>query len=354
MSNIFSVTSTSSVGCTFLDWSIHWLSGEQQFYNVNSKWGSLTDNPITNKNAHLHNKNHPSGYAETTNYIKKLKEVSSDSTLSIYFFPLRTHYATATLNITPETLGESLDVIVDLQNIDYAKIWSYCNSETIPIIYVNLTSPILYTNEIRVLNHKTFINTVRNSIDEVRSDFLLDYFSKDLHILKDQGNFDHIWDQREFIALNIRPWDTQNMGQDVDFSIPHLYLDAQELWHNGEQTLIKVMQYLNIPIDNDRLIHWRPIYKTWQDMQVSILKFAWNFDYICESIVNGYNYNISDYNLDLWKEAMIQHTILYKYGLNFKTWQLEKFPNNTKELHKLLEPNIHNIEDIYGSLKDNK
>ena len=39
--------------------------------------------------------------------------------------------------------------------------------------------------------------------------------------------------------------------------------------------------------------------------------------------------------------------LIYKYGLNLKTWQLEKFPNNTKQLHELLEENIHPIEKIY-------
>ena len=45
--------------------------------------------------------------------------------------------------------------------------------------------------------------------------------------------------------------------------------------------------------------------------------------------------------------------IIYKHNLGLKTWQLEKFPANTQDLHTLLESNtLHNLDDIYGLLKD--
>ena len=190
--------------------------------------------------------------------------------------------------------------------------------------------------------------------DHSQCDFLLSFFNKDYITWKEQvPESDSLWNRREFIALNLRPWDisTLNLEKNIDFSLPHLYLDGQELWYNGESTLIKVMQYLNISIDSNRLASWLPIYKSWQTIQLNLLKFYWNFDHICDSIVHGYDYDLSEYNLDLWKEASIQHAMIYKYGLNFKTWHLEKFPNNTKELHTLLEDNLHPIEDIYGLLR---
>jgi len=53
--------------------------------------------------------------------------------------------------------------------------------------------------------------------------------------------------------------------------------------------------------------------------------------------------DLSRFELNLNQEASIQHVLIYKYDLNLKTWGLEKFPNNTKKLHELLEPNIHKI-----------
>jgi hypothetical protein len=355
---IFCVTSYTSIGGTFLDWSIHWLSGSDRFYNTKSGWEPLTDSPVTSTNSHNHNKNHPTGYESTVKCVQELKKVSTDSLLSFYPFQLETYIATNMLNISIDTLGDRWNSVCDFISKDYAKIWNYCHTEKIPLIYLQLTYPITYRNEYRALGKRLLSGTSVNSIAQSRDDFFLTFFPNDYKIWKEQMPSNYLWDYREFMALNIRPWEWDNsnlnLEQHIDFSLPHLYLDAQELWYNGEQTLIKVMKFLNIPIDNDRLASWLPIYKSWQAMQLNLLKFHWNFDHICDSIVHGYDYDLSGYDLDLWKEACIQHAIIYKYGLNFKTWQLEKFPNNTKELHTLLEKNIHPIEDIYGLLKENK
>ena len=50
--------------------------------------------------------------------------------------------------------------------------------------------------------------------------------------------------------------------------------------------------------------------------------------------------DLERFNLDIFQEAAIQRELLYKHNLNLKIWQLEKF-KNTKQLHNLLEPNIH-------------
>jgi hypothetical protein len=160
------------------------------------------------------------------------------------------------------------------------------------------------------------------------------------------------WELREFVSLNIRPFDTLNIDDSVDFSKPHLYLNANEWLLNGTSTINNVMEYLELPINNDRLTRWYDIYYQWQQIHLRILKFQWNFDHICNSIINNKFYSLKGYNLSLIQEAAIQHAMLYKYGLNFKAYGLEKFPDNTQDLHSLLEPNVdHEIEDIYDCLK---
>ena len=62
--------------------------------------------------------------------------------------------------------------------------------------------------------------------------------------------------------------------------------------------------------------------------------------------------DLTRFNLDIVRESTIQHVLIYKHGLTLKSWGLEKFPNNTQDLHLLLEPNIyHEVEDIYNVLK---
>ena len=52
--------------------------------------------------------------------------------------------------------------------------------------------------------------------------------------------------------------------------------------------------------------------------------------------------DLESFELDIMQEAAIQRELIYKYNLNFKTWQLEKF-QSTRQLHALLEPNIHSL-----------
>ena len=349
MNNIFCVTSTHSIGCTFLDWSIHYLSGSNKFYNVETGWSKLVSTPLSSDNAHTHQKNHPNGIKLTTEVIQRLKKIKSDIPLSLYPTLLYEEEAAAELNITVNQLLDLFNnEIVYRQQKDYADIWNQLVSNNIPIVYVKLTSDQLFLQSIRQFD-RNFPNTAvqPQTSNEVHNKFL-DIFFKDSQTKWNELGMNTIWDQREFIALNIRPYEYCEFDSWVNFTNPYYYLDARELWHNGKETLINIMQYLKFAINEDRMVSWLPIYYQWQQKQLNILKFAWNVDYICDCIINNYYHDISSYNLDLWHEAIIQHIIMYKHGLNFKTWNLEKFPNNTQDLYKLLEPNIHPVEDIYG------
>ena len=99
------------------------------------------------------------------------------------------------------------------------------------------------------------------------------------------------------------------------------------------------MKFLNIAIDVKVWDHWVDVYHNWQEMQLNILEFNINFDHIMNAIVNNWYYEIGDLTFE--QEIIIQHCLIYQHGLNLKTWQLEKFPANAQDLHKLLEPNIH-------------
>jgi hypothetical protein len=71
-----------------------------------------------------------------------------------------------------------------------------------------------------------------------------------------------------------------------------------------------------------------------------LLEFCYNYKHIVDSVVNNWYYQI---DLTFEQEVVIQHCLIYQHNLNLKTWELTKFPSNTQDLHKLLEPNIHPI-----------
>jgi hypothetical protein len=348
MSKIFCVITESSVGGTFLDWSIHWLSGEDKFYNLDLGWIELINNPITSNNAHNHQRNHVAGYVRTVSAVNKLKSIHTNNSLSIYTGCITVDHSIEELEIPKDQIIDFSSEIKEYISENFKKSWEYCNINHIPLIYLKLNYPVIYNLELRTLTKKDYEQSSYNTIDEARTDFLNLFFND-----ADKWIESSIWEKREWIALNIRPYDFLRHDGNIDFSIPHLYIDAQELWFDGESVLQKIMDYLEIKIDTNRLESWVPVYQQWQKIQTNLLRFAWNIDYICDAIVNNHYYDISNYNLDLWHEAIIQHCLLYKYNLNLKSWRLEKFPANTQDLHKLLESNtLHKLDDIYGLLKD--
>jgi hypothetical protein len=347
---IFCVTSTNSIGCTFLDWSIHYLSGQSEFYNTDLGWSKLSADPVQKKNAHSHPKNHPHGADETQIVINKFMSVEADL-LSLNPALIRSATVAKKLNLDINKISEKnsnvYEQICNYQAKDYSNIFHVCITNNIPIIYLKQNSYIPYNLFFRS-DIKHFEYKLAESQSEMKEEFLTIFF--DQTNKKEWGDSIAkmpIWDLREFVALNIRPYFKPPLDDMVDRRNPHFYIDSMDWWCNGENKILEVFKYLKLNLDNKRYSHWVPIYRRWQKQQLNILNFCWNIDNICESIVNNYYLDIGAYNLDFWQEAILQHILIYKYKLNLKNWQLEKFPTNTQALHKLLEPNIHPTEILY-------
>ena len=353
LKNRVAIVATLASGATFLEWSIHWLTGQTRYYNFNSGWIDLSNSPLTNINAHGHEKNHPCGHNETLEMMEKFQTFNTDTLLSFYALPIVQREVVQKLNISNDDIYKHyLGEILDYKEQDLRDLWNSLYDYNYKTIYVKLNDPI-YTCKIRTLDfHITDANSKYNSVTEAQNDFLNVYFKNSKTVWENDLQMTNIWDYREFISLNIRPYEITNPETLVDFTKPYYYLDSHELYYNGEETLLTILEYLDLDLVTTRLDSWRDIYKNWQKIQFDILKFSWNLDHICNAIVNNQYYDISKLNLDIWQEAIIQHIMIYKHGLNFKTWGLEKFPNNTQDLHKLLEPNIyHQVDDIYNVLK---
>jgi hypothetical protein len=101
-----------------------------------------------------------------------------------------------------------------------------------------------------------------------------------------------------------------------------------------------LFDYLEIKIDNERIVYWNTVYLSWRKIHYNRLNFLWCFDKIINYILNDYYMDLTRLKLDIIQEAYIQHELIYKHNLNLKTWQLEKF-TNTQQLHSLLELNTH-------------
>jgi hypothetical protein len=178
---------------------------------------------------------------------------------------------------------------------------------------------------------------VKTYQDSALTDFLQKYFGTSLQKFNND-----VWGTRELIALNFDYFKTDRSYVDyIDRNCNYLYVESNELWNGGEQCMERIFKYLDREIVEQRRDHWRKVYLEWQMSQLNILKFNWYLPTIVDSIINNYNFDLSFLNLTLLQEGVIQGHLIKNHNQNLKSFGLVKFPDNTKDLHSLLEESIH-------------
>jgi len=341
--NIFSVSSIGSLGCTFLEWSIHWIVGNDIYFHTVLGNIPLVSNPVqlSNGNAHLHRKNHPSGFKKTKDTIEKLL-LSGNSLLSLY--PIRLHPDDTArlleLPIVEQIDQDQLSLIKKEQDDNWFRTWEYLGQQEVKRIVIALPKNLYLYNiaAYRSLDRQFFSPKKYKDVIEAEDDYSNRFFKDSLL----QYNTMEIWDRREFMAITLQCTPTKfDADNGLELQQPHKFINVQSLWHNGEKVILEVMDYLGLSINKDRLHHWRSAYQDWQRMQLNIVNFVYDFDFIINSIVNNYDFDLTPYNLSLRQEAIIQNKLMKNYNLTIKNWQLEKFPINAKGVHALLEENFH-------------
>lgn len=309
--------------------------------SVKQGWVDLVSNPLTGKNAHQHKSNHPSGFNELRQYVEFLE--SQCEYFSLYPHTIRDINVAKSLGIDVNHItAQDLNAIIDYKKNDYESLLCYLADKSAKIVFVKMCNSLpLYFMQSRSEVLPFAENGASATQDQIRErlDFL--FFKQSQQHWQNLG-LDNLWDQRERRALDIRPFDIKNF--DVNLPTTALTINAQDLWHHGEVELIKIMDYCHLPVDSTRIDQWHSVYKSWQKIQLDALYFQNSYQDILKAIVNGYHLSI---DLTFDQEIVIQHCLIYQYNLNLKTWGLEKFPNNTFKLHQLLEPNIHEVPNIY-------
>lgn len=339
MNKLVCCTSVHSVGCTFMDWSLHFLSGNDQYPRLDGELIELSKNPLETINAHSHKKNHPKGASATKSAMDVLMQ--RNGLTSLYPVPYDLLTARKALALEQQQLSEdNINEITQYRVRDYNTLLKNLSAVGAKIIFVNSSE-----------NFSIYSQTLRECLTDNNGDLItkemLDqetdkmFFNDSLDIWTD-CNLTNVWDIRERRALSSRPFRVLNLN--VDLTVDHYYIDCQNWWFDGSNQILKIMQWAEIEVDHSRYVAWEPIYRKWQSIIIQQLQFQWNYQHIVNSIVHGWSMPI---DLTFDQEVIIQHCLIYHHNLNLKTWQLEKFPANTKDLHELLETNIHPLrEDV--------
>lgn len=345
---IYCVTSTRSIGCTFLDWSMLYLSGQSKVFSVDSmSWHNICSNPITQQqsvvNAHHHTRNHKSGCQRNKDVVHTIYNTTTngEAAISLYPSPLHLDSCCADLDLDmPDIANASvMQQIQAYQKQDYINMLDWiARDQQIPVIYVAADSSIPgYHWTTRSLDRLLLSPKKPTNTQEVDNEFQDAFFCRSQQCWQDLG-LNQIWDVRERMALDMRPFD-EHWANDLSLAHDHFWVHCQDLWFDTERTVCTIMSWLDLDLIEDRVEQWLPIMRLWQQMHNNNLRFPRHLSKILRSIVYGQKHDIS--NLTFNQEAIIQHCLIYQFGLNLKTWKLDKFPDCASQLHALLEPNLH-------------
>jgi hypothetical protein len=335
-STVYSLNAAYSLGCTFLDWSLQWLSGADSIYNCHQRCTiPLVSDPLTGNNAHGHVKNHPCGTGETLDTIQHLQQ----SPMPFNGFYPRAH----------ETDWYAHDLGLDVFNLDQQQwrlIHQHQAQELRHIISCSQDNGVItvYVN-VAPRWHLYFLKPRK-----IPS--WLSHHADWISVLSERSNISsdlNAWDWRERLALDLRPFERPFDEIYVDQQRPHIWLEAEDIWINGEHCIPAVLELMGQEIDSDRLKSWQEIWHRWHRVQIRHLRFAWQLPGIIDAVIKDHDRILPE--LDIIEEAVVQHCLIYAHDVNIRNWQLLKLPRSARDLHQLLEPNQHNItDDTYRDL----
>jgi hypothetical protein len=332
--SIVSLITDPQVGGTFLTWSLEFLSGKNRYFNFKTgSWRTLCQDPLAEINAHVFEPNQPFTLNQLRLCYDKLENISDQKKHFVYFH-----------NLINEKNTYPVDPMIDASAV------ALTFEKTDRCLMVSLSSKhALYhcKQSSRALSRKWNSQESNKSFDEQNQNDIEYFFGDHQKYWRDDLNLNQIWDQREFLALNLRPFKVVSFNKDLFVNQNCLMLTAEECFFYFDDMIDQIFQYIDVGIDKSRWKNWHSIYKRWQQLHRDRMRFCWYFDEIIHAIINNIQIDLARFDLDLYREAAIQHVLLYHHNLNLRTYQLEKF-HNTRQLHNLLEPNIHHrLEKLY-------
>jgi len=337
----FLVHYDNGLGWYFFDWSIKYLSGKNKdFLFADQKYSDLLQNPVGPTTAHKHKVSFVYSRKELLYYDSMIKSLDDDC-CPVILQGLINEHTVATGSKEKKNLSgissEQREKLVDEANQAFLELTKLA----LDLGYIVIT--ILWSND-----HKLIPGyQIRQPVDFCSGQRLgaeADPYKLwvDTFFSGSEQKFDQeIWDQRELLALCTRPFfqlKKINFANNLISAIPDIIsINTDKFWVHGANlfTGIAAAKYQS----------WIKVYKHWQ--RIHDTKLSKDYWTILSSIINNKSMDLSRYNLDLVKEALIQHGLIYKYNLNLKTWNLDKFPDNTRDLYQLLEENMHVLDTEY-------
>lgn len=318
--NLVGVITDVARGGTFLSWSLHFLSGVESYYSyMADEMKTVTDNPLTSRNAHNFRTNHIDNVDNVKLFFEKNP---TDKFNTIYM----------------HQLVENTEQAIKLISNQVTKIILVTNKKEHWLYEVSYSprnpNPITSNGAAATNDHEWF------------NDFLATYFKNSITTYG-LSQSSPKWELREFLSLTLTWTDTYNKPSIltyVDKSIDHYPIDFFDLITNLDLKLEELFDYLQIPLKYELIPAWKEVYTEWKKIHKTRYEFVMYFDMIIDYIISGRNMDLLRFNFDLMQEALIQQTLLRDYGYSIRSHGLEKF-SNTRQIYELLEKHGREIKN---------
>lgn len=324
---IFTITCDQfNLGTVFLIWSIHYLTGKKNFYFAkNNVKIEIPDNPLLRGiTAHKFLPNHGSSIQEFNEVLEKVKlEMKQGELNHIKYTPkaatiLDYHVDKNSFHEHAQSLGlKTINVSCDgLQHL-------------IGFLRFNHEQP----------NWQGNMETIRKHCTHYWPDFF-----KNPEIFN--NNLNTLHDIREGIAFHVRPYDfwADHERKHLDF-VKHTRFE--DLLFQGQDELSRILSFLKLDCDQTKLESWSQVHEVWKENLGHYIAFTNDIELIIENTLANKSMDLQKYKLDVLKEGVLLHLLMFKHDLNLVI-DIEEFPNNTQDLYKLLGKNPRTgIQKIY-------
>ena len=321
--NIVGVLGFGGDGGTFIDWSMHYLTGQTQHYHIqvdrgtlntnrslvcNRKIIDLIDSPVTKLgNAHLHQKTHPT-IASTPDVIKELSNVES---------ALHTFYTVA---------GKHDNIRHRLANSKFNGL-SLINSNYTTFVNdykdVKFIRTMLDENSKLLFNERHIKNFLHKPNHANKSDLLTGSTPRPaqrIHILG------HVYATNQYrinrsAELQIGNYENQYI------------LNFSDISYRLDDKIKDLIGWIGLELNTERLEKWRHVYAEWQ--KSNGVHFYQEIDSIVEHIVNGHAFDLTDYDLNVSKETALIYKLAQRgFVVDYSSQQ--QMPLDTAKWNKLI------------------
>jgi len=123
----------------------------------------------------------------------------------------------------------------------------------------------------------------------------------------------------------------------------------QDFLFHGKEEIFKILNFLNFTYKKEKIKYWCDIHKKWSTNLKNYVLFCNDIELIVQNIILNKKMDLKKYKINVLKEAVILHLLMFKYNYNLRT-QTNRLPNCTAKIYKLLiENNRIGIEKIYDN-----